>query len=137
VVGEVRERTRAAHDAVGELAGRRGEARLHRPGQLHRNRTAGVGERQPPPGVALLHEAGARTSRGTWLFFGGCAGDPRFPALVENMAFIVESARDAIVSSGLLPAREFEAALGELRRWGTRPGASFWYAIFWAEGTRP
>jgi SAM-dependent methyltransferase len=86
--------------------------------------------------VSLLHEAGAAPARCTFLFFGACAGEPRFPELIENMTGLLRGARDPIVGSGLLGAQEFDFAIEELGRWARRPDAAFWYAIFWAEGVR-
>jgi SAM-dependent methyltransferase len=86
--------------------------------------------------VSLLHECGAAPTRCTFLFFGGCAGDPRFPAFIENMTGLFLGAREAIVGGGLLDAPEFDRAVEELGRWARRPDAAFWYAIFWAEGVR-
>jgi len=86
--------------------------------------------------VSLLHEAGAAPARCTFLFFGACAGEARFPELIENMTGLLRGARDPIVGSGLLGAREFDFAIEELGRWARRPDAAFWYAIFWAEGVR-
>src|SRR5438874_7612288 len=87
--------------------------------------------------VSLLHEAGAAPVRSTWIFFGACAGQPNFPAFVENLAGVVASARGAIVDGGLLGAAEFNDGLEALGTWAVRPDAAFWYAIFWAEGVRP
>jgi SAM-dependent methyltransferase len=86
--------------------------------------------------VSLLHEAGARPSRCTWLFFGACAGEERFAPLVENMASLLEGARQAIVGGGLLGAAELDAALAALRSWAGRPDAALWFSICWAEGVR-
>jgi SAM-dependent methyltransferase len=87
--------------------------------------------------VELLHRAGARPRRNTWIFFGGCAGHPSFGALVENLAGILSGAREAILPAGPLDPAAFDAALGALRAWAARPDAALWFAICWAEGTRP
>ena len=55
--------------------------------------------------VQLLHEAGAQPVRNTWVFFGGCAGMETFPILAANMAGVVRTARDTIVSQSLFDAR--------------------------------
>ncbi|MFL5312461.1 MAG: methyltransferase domain-containing protein [Myxococcales bacterium] len=86
--------------------------------------------------AALLHDAGARPVRCTWLFFGACAGDPAFPAFVENLHFILATARDTIVQAGLLGAAEADEALVQIRRFGARPDAAFWYAVAYAEGVK-
>jgi ubiquinone/menaquinone biosynthesis C-methylase UbiE len=87
--------------------------------------------------VWLLHEAGARPSRNTQLFFGSCAGDPDLDAFVENLVQIVEGVRDSILPGGLLDASSFDAAIRGLRDWAGRPGVAFWYSIPWAEAVRP
>jgi SAM-dependent methyltransferase len=86
--------------------------------------------------VSLLHDAGARPSRCTWLFFGACAGQPTFPAFVDNLHSILAAARDAIVGAGLLGGAEFDEALANIRAVGQRPEAAFWYAVAYAEGIR-
>ncbi len=87
--------------------------------------------------VSLLHEAGARPARNTWIFFGSCSGSADFAAYVENAVGLLRGARRAIVGGGLLPAREFDAALSAFDAWKRRPDAAFWFAIAWAEGRRP
>ena len=93
--------------------------------------------------VALLHEAGAVPGRADWIFFGGCAGEPRFPLLVENMARILEGAAGAIAAAGpidaggAVSARQVRAAVARLRAWGRRPDSGFWFALAWVEGIRP
>ncbi len=86
--------------------------------------------------VALLHEAGARPARCTWLFFGACAGEPAFPAFVENLHFLLAATRDMILASGLLAAAEVDEGLAQIRRIGKRPDAAFWYAVAYAEGIK-
>ena len=86
--------------------------------------------------VALLHEAGARPVRSTWLFFGACAGEESFPAFVENLHSILEFAREAIVSAGLLGREEVDETLAQIERVGKRPDSAFWYAVAYAEGIR-
>ncbi len=87
--------------------------------------------------VSLLHAAGAKPVRSTWIFFGGCAGDPDFPGLIENLAGVLAGAREAIVGGGLLGVEEFDQGLEALGAWAVRPEAAFWYSICWAEGVRP
>jgi SAM-dependent methyltransferase len=86
--------------------------------------------------VSLLHEAGAAPFRSTWIFFGACAGEPRFVQFVENLVGILAGAREAIVHGALLGAAEVDAALEALRAWGGRPEAAMWFAICWAEGVK-
>jgi len=87
--------------------------------------------------IALLHDAGALPERNTWIFFGSCSGSPDFKAYVRNAIGVVSGARSTIVGGGLLPAREFDAALAAFDAWKERPDAAFWFAIAWAEGRRP
>jgi SAM-dependent methyltransferase len=86
--------------------------------------------------VSLLHDAGAKPVRCTWLFFGACAGEKTFPAFVENLHSILAAARDTIVRAGLLGGAEVDEALGHIRAVGQRPDAAFWYAVAYAEGIR-
>jgi SAM-dependent methyltransferase len=87
--------------------------------------------------AALLHEAGAQPIRSTWVDFGACAGGDRLPALVENLARILEGAGEAIIGAGLMDAGAHAAAIGALRTWGERPDAALWYAVSFIEGVRP
>ena len=50
--------------------------------------------------VGLLHAAGAVPTRNDWIFFGGCAGMPTFPDIVENLRNILVGARMPILSVG-------------------------------------
>jgi SAM-dependent methyltransferase len=86
--------------------------------------------------VSLLWEAGAAPVRNTWIFFGSCASSPDFTAYLENLAAILEGAREPVVAGGLLMAESFEGALAALRAWGGRPDAAIWFAMAWAEGRR-
>jgi SAM-dependent methyltransferase len=86
--------------------------------------------------VALLHGAGARPRRATWIFFGACAGDPAFPGFAENLAGNLRGARDAIAATGMVSADALERTLAALTEFGERPDAAIWYAMPWAEGVR-
>jgi SAM-dependent methyltransferase len=86
--------------------------------------------------VQLLHDAGAKPRRNTWIFFGACAGNSDFEFYVENLAIILEQATNAIVATGI-GEDEVVAALAALRTWKTRRDAAFWFAMSWAEGVRP
>lgn len=86
--------------------------------------------------VGLLHRAGARPVRNRLLFFGACAGDPDFPLYAENIAVILEQAREVVAGEGLLSAEAFDAALEAYRGWAALPDAALWYARNWAEGVR-
>jgi len=88
--------------------------------------------------VELLHAGGAGPVENRWLFFGGCSGDPHFPALVENMVSILEGARAAILGTAMLPAEKtLDDVIGRLRGWSERPDAALWFARSWAAGRRP
>jgi ubiquinone/menaquinone biosynthesis C-methylase UbiE len=87
--------------------------------------------------VALLHAAGAQPVRNTGIFFGSCAGDATFEAFVENLAGVIEGARDAIVAQGLFEAAYFDEVMATFRAWSHRPDAAIWYTLCWAEGIRP
>ncbi len=87
--------------------------------------------------VELLHEAGAKPVRNTWIFFGSCAGNATFDALVTNLIEILKGARETILAQSLLDREVFDQGMASLRAWAGRPDAAFWYAISWAEGVRP
>jgi SAM-dependent methyltransferase len=87
--------------------------------------------------VSLLHRAGARPVRNGLLFFGACAGEPDFPFYAENLAIILEQARELVIGGGLEPAAGFDRALGAYRHWAGLPDAAIWYARNRAEGIRP
>lgn len=86
--------------------------------------------------VSLLVEAGAEPVRDTFVFFGSCAGDPRFSLYVENLIGVIAGARTTVISAGLLDPAAFDAANAELRAWSRDAAATLWYAVSWAEGRR-
>ncbi len=86
--------------------------------------------------VGLLAEAGARPVSCSMLFFGACAGMEVFPTVVENMAGILEGAREAIVASGALGEADVRRGLDEAREWAKGRDATLWYALPCAEGTK-
>ncbi len=86
-----------------------------------------VGRRLP----RLLHEAGARPARATWVFFGSCAGAPDWRIVNDNWRGILEGAREQI-ERHLAPG-EFDAGLAEHALWVERPDASHWLPLAWAE----
>ena len=85
---------------------------------------------------ALMHQAGARLHRATWLFFGASAGEKEFILYVDNLAGILEGARAQMMEHGLINEPEFRRGLASLRAWRERPDAVFWYARAWGEGRR-
>lgn len=87
--------------------------------------------------VELLHVAGVVPVRCEWVFFGACAGEAGFVGFVENLAGVLLGAREATAAAGWIEGSEIDRAVAELRRWGARPDAAFWYAISLAEGRRP
>jgi ubiquinone/menaquinone biosynthesis C-methylase UbiE len=74
--------------------------------------------------VQLLHEAGVQPVRNTWVFFGGCAGMETFPILAANMASVVRTARDTILSERLFDADAFDRVMADYRVWSQRPDAA-------------
>jgi len=86
--------------------------------------------------VDLLQKAGAARMRNTSIFFGGCAGNDLFDAVVENLVGVIRGAREALVGSGLIDAEAFDLGLNDLRRWEKHPSATLWYYVCWAEGLK-
>ncbi len=86
--------------------------------------------------VQLLREAGAEPVRAHWIFFGGCAGEPIFPVLLDNLIGILVGAKDTIVEHKLFDAAIYEEVINNLRAWGRRDDAAFWYSMAWAEGRK-
>jgi hypothetical protein len=87
--------------------------------------------------VQLLAEAGAQPVRNTWIFFGGCAGMETFPVRASNMAGVVRSARETMISMRLVEAETFDHVMDDYAEWSKRPDAALWFAVAWAEGARP
>jgi len=86
--------------------------------------------------VSLLVEAGAVPVRNRFVFFGSCAGDPRFSLYVDNLVGVIVGARTTVVEAGLLDPAAFDAAIAALRAWSRDAAATLWYAVSWAEGRR-
>lgn len=87
--------------------------------------------------VQLLHEAGTRPVRNTWIWFGGCAGMDVFPTLTANMAGVVKTARETMIAMRLAEEGQFDRVMEHYEEWSRRPDAAIWFAVAWAEGTRP
>jgi len=85
----------------------------------------------------LLHDAGVTPWRATWVFFGACAGNEAFGSAVANLHGILTGAREAVLATGAVDAAAFDRSLDALSSWESTPGASFGYAIAWAEGRKP
>ena len=84
--------------------------------------------------VELLVQAGATPLRTTLIPYGGCAGEPAFPATVENLAEVIEGARGPVLENTAWTAEEFDATVARFRAWGARDDAVIWYALPFAEG---
>jgi SAM-dependent methyltransferase len=87
--------------------------------------------------AALLHGAGARPRRATFVFFGACAGDAAFPGFAANLAANLSGAREAIARTRLVSASDVNRAVEAIGAFGERPDAAIWYAMPWVEGVRP
>ena len=87
--------------------------------------------------VELLVNAGARPARCDWIFYGGCSGSEPFRALVANLIGVFRSVERELLEQDLTTAARFASALAALAEWQERPDAALWYAIAYAEGTRP
>jgi SAM-dependent methyltransferase len=87
--------------------------------------------------VSLLHSAGARPLRTAQIHFGSCSGNAAFPAYVENLVRVLESARDAILETNAVGAGGFDDTMGAVRAWGQRPDAAIWFSMPLAEGVTP
>lgn len=86
--------------------------------------------------VSLLHQAGGKPVYNTLVFFGGCAGDPLFSVVADNLIGILEGARHLILQEGLLSVILFDKAIAGLHEWKTWPDAALWYGMYWAEGVK-
>jgi ubiquinone/menaquinone biosynthesis C-methylase UbiE len=86
--------------------------------------------------VSLLHQSGALPMLNEWLFFGSCSGHPHFPVYASNLRGVIESAKDAIVPTGLMDHARYDSAMQALQQWEQNPDAALWYAVCWAEGTK-
>lgn len=86
--------------------------------------------------VSLLHEAGAKPKRNTWIFFGTCAGQENFDAAVTNFQGIVSFSRPEMIGADLISTAAFDAMEREFKEWSHHPAAALWYAICLAEGIR-
>jgi SAM-dependent methyltransferase len=86
--------------------------------------------------VQLLHQAGARPVRNTWIWFGGCAGMDSFGVLAANMAGVVRTARETMMAMNLVDGETFDLVMEQYDRWARRPDAALWFSVAWAEGAR-
>jgi hypothetical protein len=85
---------------------------------------------------ALLVEAGLQPTRSAPIWFGASAGEPIFPAWVDNFHGVMIGAREAILATGAMDAAALDSALAALREWGQRGDAASWYFMAYAEGVK-
>ncbi|MFQ5349335.1 MAG: SpoIIE family protein phosphatase [Thermoanaerobaculia bacterium] len=86
--------------------------------------------------TAMLYAAGAGPVRNDMLFFGSCAGNPAFAAMVTNFVGLVEGAPEEILAATALTRDELETGLADFKSWSRLPDAAMWYATCWAEGRK-
>ena len=86
--------------------------------------------------VELLHQAGARPRRSTWIFFGSCAGSDTWDLVSTNLVQVLAGAREHVVARGGLDAAAFDDRMDVLGAWIRRPDAAVWYPMCWAEGRK-
>lgn len=86
--------------------------------------------------TSLLHAAGCKPARTTSIFFGACAGSTDFELHADNVAALMSGAREAIVQTGRVDARGFDAGMAAWARWRKLPDAAIWYAVAFAEGVK-
>ncbi len=60
-----------------------------------------------------------------------------FDVVAKNMAGVVRTAREAIVSMSLFDPRYLDDVLDHVDAWSRWPDAALWFSVSWAEGTRP
>lgn len=87
--------------------------------------------------TGLLSDAGAQPYFATQVFYGACAGMEQFQGVVENLVGVLKGARSIVLSAGEISARNYDAALANLRALQDLPNAAVWYVINWAEGRVP
>jgi len=86
--------------------------------------------------VSLLHAAGAQPQETSMVFYGGCSNDPGFGPVVENLARVMESAKERVVAAGSFTAERFDETIRELERWAEGPDRALWYGLPLAIGVR-
>lgn len=86
--------------------------------------------------VSLLHQAGAKPKRNTWVFFGGCSGQEHFQRHFQNIYDILALAKNTIVEEMFFDEAYFDVTMAHFANWAKRPDAAIWYGISWAEGVR-
>ena len=91
-----------------------------------------VGRRLPE----LLHQAGARPTRVTTVFYGACREMPVFDLVVDNLIGVLEGAADSLDRIGRLPRAELASAIAALGEWRSHAAATVWYSLPLAEGVK-
>lgn len=86
--------------------------------------------------VTLLHAHGIQEIRNTLVFFGGCAHQPTFPLVAENLIGIIEGAKALMLKEQLIDPESYDLAIKGLEHWKKLPDAALWYGVYWAEGRR-
>ena len=84
----------------------------------------------------LLAQAGLTPTRCTTLFYGSCSNEPHFHFYVENLIGVMRTAIDVVDQHNIMPLDDYTNILDDLVEWATLPGASLWYAMHFAQGTR-
>lgn len=87
--------------------------------------------------VSLLRDGGLTSIRNSCVFFGGCAGNNRFQAIVENLIGALTGAKEAMLSGELLDEESFHTGMNGLQRWKAHPSSALWYSACCAEGIVP
>lgn len=87
--------------------------------------------------VSLLAQAGLTPTRNGGVFFGGCAGDEKFEATIDNLIAAFLGAKNDMVSGGLLDEETFDAGIEALRQWKASASSALWYSACFAEGVSP
>ena len=91
-----------------------------------------VGRRLPE----LLHQAGARPTRITSVFYGATRGMPLFDLVVDNLVGVLDGAADGLDRTGRLARGDMDTAIAAMHTWRTRDAATIWYALPLAEGVK-
>jgi len=86
--------------------------------------------------VSLLHQAGCRDIRNTFLFFGSCAHDPHFQLFMDNFIGLIVGAKELMLQQGLLTDYTYRESLDQLQKWRKLPDAAIWFAMSYAEGVK-
>lgn len=86
--------------------------------------------------VSLLHKAGAKPVRTTWVFFGTCSGYPYFNIYIDNITAVITQAKEQMVRQRLFDEQKFDQVMISLQEWRQKLDAALWYAVSWAEGIK-